>query len=86
MIGDTLKDIEAGTRTGMKGVLVRTGYGGEELLKLGREDASPGLLENGPAALGAAPGDAARQTDPRQPDYIAADVLAAVEWILRNRP
>lgn len=86
MVGDTLKDIEAGTRAGAKGILVRTGYGGEELLKLGREEASPGPPENGQNSPDAAPGDAVRQTDPRRPDYVAADVLEAVEWILRNRP
>jgi D,D-heptose 1,7-bisphosphate phosphatase len=35
MIGDTLKDIEAGVRAGTKGILVRTGYGEAELRKLG---------------------------------------------------
>jgi D,D-heptose 1,7-bisphosphate phosphatase len=29
IIGDTLKDIEAGARIGVRGVLVQTGYGGE---------------------------------------------------------
>ncbi|MBU2056030.1 MAG: D-glycero-beta-D-manno-heptose 1,7-bisphosphate 7-phosphatase [Proteobacteria bacterium] len=82
VIGDTLKDIEAGTRAGMKGVLVRTGYGGEEILKLEREGSSRGPLEKGPAATSR---DAVRQADPRQPYYIAADILEAVQWILRDR-
>ena len=30
MVGDTLKDIEAGARAGIKGILVRTGYGETE--------------------------------------------------------
>jgi len=30
MIGDTLKDIEAGAKAGAKGILVRTGYGEEQ--------------------------------------------------------
>ena len=34
MIGDTLKDIEAGARAGIRGILVRTGYGEQELAKL----------------------------------------------------
>ncbi len=29
MVGDTLKDIEAGARAGAQGILVRTGYGAE---------------------------------------------------------
>jgi D-glycero-D-manno-heptose 1,7-bisphosphate phosphatase len=40
MIGDTLKDIEAGTRAGAKGILVRTGLGTEaeeELAGIGAE-------------------------------------------------
>ncbi|MDD5170899.1 MAG: D-glycero-beta-D-manno-heptose 1,7-bisphosphate 7-phosphatase [Syntrophales bacterium] len=29
MVGDTLKDVEAGNRVGCKGILVKTGYGGD---------------------------------------------------------
>ena len=35
MIGDTLKDIEAAARIGMRGILVRTGYGAETADALG---------------------------------------------------
>ena len=87
MVGDTLKDIEAGARAGMKGILVRTGYGGEEALKLERGGLSRKPLETGQAAPGATARDAVRQAaDPQQPDYIAADILEAVQWILRKRP
>ncbi len=34
MIGDTLKDIEAGARIGTRGILVRTGYGTEAAAQL----------------------------------------------------
>jgi len=122
MVGDTLKDIEAGTRAGVRGVLVRTGYGGEELRKLEEGTSTPAAPEGNAAAARldtrvmvgltikgeGSPGrlleaispdtaknrsaaadmgeKAGRQADPRRPDYVAADVLAAVEWILRNRP
>jgi D-glycero-D-manno-heptose 1,7-bisphosphate phosphatase len=35
MVGDTLKDIEAGRRAGAQGILVRTGYGEEAAAELG---------------------------------------------------
>ncbi len=38
MVGDTLKDIEAGTRAGAKSILVRTGYGMEAIAKLSVPD------------------------------------------------
>jgi D-glycero-D-manno-heptose 1,7-bisphosphate phosphatase len=34
IIGDTLNDIEAGAKVGVKGVLVKTGYGGESAARL----------------------------------------------------
>ena len=34
MVGDTLNDIEAGTRAGVQGILVRTGYGSESAVAL----------------------------------------------------
>lgn len=45
MIGDKLRDIEAGHRAGCRSVLVRSGYGQEELRAL-EEQASPGSSDN----------------------------------------
>ena len=38
IVGDTLKDIEAGARAGVRGVLVKTGYGNEALEELKKND------------------------------------------------
>ena len=38
MVGDTLKDIEAGARAGVQGILVRTGYGEEAAAELGPDE------------------------------------------------
>ena len=55
MIGDMLKDIEAGEESwGQQKILVKTGYG-------------PNIV----------------RTD--MPAYIAADILEAVQWIMRDR-
>ena len=37
MIGDTYRDIEAATKVGVKGILVKTGYGREELQDVGND-------------------------------------------------
>lgn len=55
MVGDMMKDVQAGKKAGTKGILVKTGYGAAEK-----------------ADEGAAP------------DYIAADLLDAVNWILED--
>jgi D,D-heptose 1,7-bisphosphate phosphatase len=54
MIGDMLKDIEAGKKAGASAILVKTGYG-------------PNIV----------------RTD--MPAYIAADILEAVRWIMKER-
>ena len=41
IIGDTLKDIEAGARAGVRGVLVKTGYGSEAAAKLADATSEP---------------------------------------------
>jgi uridine kinase len=51
-VGDTTSDIETGRRAGLKTILVRTGYAGQD----GKY--------------------------PFRPDYVAADLPAAVAWIL----
>lgn len=63
MIGDRFLDIEAAKKVGVKGILVKTGYG-EELLQ-----------DDGPN----------KQTTEGKPDYLAADILDAVKWILKDR-
>ena len=44
MIGDTLKDIEAGIKAGAKGVLVRTGYGREQEKELASSPVRPAYI------------------------------------------
>jgi D-glycero-D-manno-heptose 1,7-bisphosphate phosphatase len=78
MVGDTLKDIEAGERVGARGVLVRTGYGAE----------SAAALEIREEPLQKITGKAAHSDEEAyivQPVYIAGDILAAVRWLLKDR-
>ena len=63
MVGDRFFDIEAARKAGVKGILVKTGYGKELLQDDGPDKAT---LEN-------------------KPDFIAADILEAVKWILKDR-
>jgi D-glycero-D-manno-heptose 1,7-bisphosphate phosphatase len=78
MVGDTLKDIEAASRIGARGILVRTGYGAEAAAVLdtaeGPEQKSPGneVRPHGEAAV-------------IRPVHIAGDILAAVRWLLKDR-
>ncbi len=58
-VGDRYKDIETAANAGVKGILVRTGYGRGEYEFL-------------------------RGTAPVQPVHVAADLSAAVEWILQD--
>jgi D-glycero-D-manno-heptose 1,7-bisphosphate phosphatase len=78
VIGDTLKDIEAATRIGARGILVRTGYGAEVAEAL--ESAGKPQPNN--------PGSGERMHGagaPIRPVHIAGDLLAAVRWLLRDR-
>ena len=59
VVGDRYGDIELAHGTGARGILVRTGYGEED------------LQVNGAAW-------------PKQPDFVADDLAAAVDWILRQ--
>lgn len=63
MVGDRFLDMEAARKAGVKGVLVKTGYG-RELLQ-----------DDGPD----------RSAEESNPDFIATDILEAVQWILRGR-
>jgi D-glycero-D-manno-heptose 1,7-bisphosphate phosphatase len=58
VVGDRYGDVELAHATAARGILVRTGYGAED------------LRENSLAW-------------PRQPDFIADHLAAAVDWILR---
>jgi D-glycero-D-manno-heptose 1,7-bisphosphate phosphatase len=78
MIGDTLKDIEAGARAGAQGILVRTGYGEEAAIDMGFDEESP--LQIIPGQEGGAQGEARIV----RPVHIADNILAGVQWILRN--
>jgi D,D-heptose 1,7-bisphosphate phosphatase len=78
MVGDTLKDIEAASRIGARGILVRTGYGAEAAAVLdtaeGPEQKSPGneVRPHGEEVV-------------IRPAHIAGDILAAVQWLLKDR-
>lgn len=62
-IGDRFRDMEAGKKVGVRGILVKTGYG-QDLLQ-----------DDGPD----------RETAEAKPDFIAEDILEAVQWILKGR-
>jgi hypothetical protein len=84
-VGDTLRDIEAGARTGVQGILVRTGYGAEAAAGL---DADERMRKSGKTMPHRLPIDATGGPGVQEavrPVHIAADLLAAVQWILRNR-
>jgi D,D-heptose 1,7-bisphosphate phosphatase len=60
LVGDRFNDMEAGKKIGVRGVLVKTGFG-------------QGLLQDdGPDVA----------TPENKPDFIVADILEAVKWIL----
>jgi D-glycero-D-manno-heptose 1,7-bisphosphate phosphatase len=59
VVGDRYGDIALAHGVGSRGILVRTGYGKDD------------LRENGAAW-------------PEQPDFVADDLAAAVDWILRQ--
>jgi D-glycero-D-manno-heptose 1,7-bisphosphate phosphatase len=78
MVGDTLKDIEAGARAGAQGILVMTGYGKASLAALEAQEERRDVT-HGVEALPAGRDAVIR------PVHIAGDLLAAVRWILRSR-
>ena len=63
LVGDRFNDMEAGKIIGVRGILVKTGFGQSLLQDDGPDEATP---EN-------------------KPDFIAADILEAVKWILKNK-
>jgi D,D-heptose 1,7-bisphosphate phosphatase len=93
MVGDTLKDIEAGGRAGVQGILVRTGYGEEAVSELAPDEEPqrngdmmphrvPAMM---PHRVPIKKASAQRETGIVRPVHIAGDLLAGVQWILRNR-
>ena len=85
MVGDTLKDIEAGARAGAQGILVRTGFGKEAAAELGPDEE---LRKNGDTMRHHVPIEKAGvqgETGIVRPVHIAGNLLAGVQWILRNR-
>ncbi len=68
MIGDTLRDIEAGHRAGCQSILVKTGHGQEELLLLDNEQA---FSSSSISPL-------------QRPDHVSINILEAVNWILEH--
>jgi D-glycero-D-manno-heptose 1,7-bisphosphate phosphatase len=78
MVGDTLKDIEAGERAGARGVLVRTGYGAESAAALKISEEPGRKIPGGTARPGG-------QAIIVRPVHIAQDILAAVRWLLKDR-
>jgi D-glycero-D-manno-heptose 1,7-bisphosphate phosphatase len=85
MVGDTLKDIEAGARAGAQGILVRTGYGEEAAAELGPDDEPRRNGDMMPHRVPIEKAGAQGETGIVQPVHIAGDLLAGVQWILRNR-
>jgi D-glycero-D-manno-heptose 1,7-bisphosphate phosphatase len=71
MVGDILKDIQAGKNAGTKSVLVKSGHG----IKALHEDLQQSSQE---IPIGENLGNS-------YPDYIAEDILEAVTWILQDR-
>ena len=92
MVGDTLKDIEAGARAGVQGILVRTGFGEEAAAELGpleeprkHGDMMPHRVPaTMPHRVPIEKAGAHGETGIVRPVHIAGDLLAAVQWILRN--
>lgn len=59
IVGDKISDVIMGPATGARAVLVRTGFGERELMKIEGGECAP-------------------------PDYVAAGIGEAVDWILRD--
>jgi len=85
MVGDTLKDIEAGARAGAQGILVRTGFGEEAIAELGPDEEPREHGDMMPHRLPIEKAGSQGETGTVRPVHIAGDLLGAVQWILRNR-
>jgi D-glycero-D-manno-heptose 1,7-bisphosphate phosphatase len=71
MVGDTFKDIEAGKRAGVQGILVMTGYGEVSLAALEAEEERRDVTPGREAVV--------------RPAHVATDLLEAVRWLLKDR-
>lgn len=78
MVGDKAIDIELAHKAGAKGVMVRTGYGEEELNKF---TVHPGLAPQS----GAGSSLPAESGITVTPDYLAENLLDAVKWIVKDK-
>ncbi|MBU0652181.1 MAG: HAD family hydrolase [Proteobacteria bacterium] len=85
MVGDTLKDIEAGARAGAQGILVRTGYGEEAAADLGPDEEPRKHGDMMPHRVPIEKAGVRGETGIVRPVHIARDLLAGVQWIMRNR-
>ena len=85
MVGDTLKDIAAGARAGAQGILVRTGYGEEAAAELGPDEEPRKNEDTTPHCIPSEKAGAQGETVIVRPVHIASNLLAGVQWILRNR-
>ena len=76
VIGDMLKDIQVAGRVGAKGILVKTGYGMNTLIQ---------DIPEIPAQPSSRTDNANLSADDSYPNYIAEDILDAVQWIMKDR-
>ena len=85
MVGDMPKDIEAAGKAGAKGILVQIGKLGTAPLfcrrKIGALSPFSASLERRKTF----DSPLANHSSAAQPDYIARDILGAVEWIMKDR-
>ncbi len=85
MVGDTLKDIEAGTRAGAQGILVRTGYGEEAAAELVPDEEPRKNGDMMPHRVPIEKAGAQGETAIVRPVHITGDILDAVRWLLKDR-
>ncbi|MBU4074344.1 MAG: HAD family hydrolase [Proteobacteria bacterium] len=85
VIGDTLKDIEAGGRAGAQGILVRTGYGEEAAAELGSDEEPRKNGDMMPHRVPIEKAGVQGKTAIVRPVHITGDILDAVRWLLKDR-
>ena len=85
MVGDMPKDVEAAARAGAKGVLVRTVNLGTEPLLNRRKIGALSPISASPERRETFDSPPANPLSSVQPHYIAADILDAVKWIMKDR-
>ncbi|OGP85387.1 MAG: hypothetical protein A2V87_07975 [Deltaproteobacteria bacterium RBG_16_58_17] len=85
MVGDTLKDIEAGVRAGAQGILVRTGYGEEAAAELVPDEEPRKNGDMMPHRVPIEKAGTQGETAIVRPVHITGDILDAVRWLLKDR-